>query len=405
MSNLASTSRVQMRYIKEATFGVTPLTGNPRNLRMTGESLNFDLTKEESKEVRGDRQMGGSATVGATSGGDVNIHMQYGEYDPLFEGLMMNPFSVFGVNGEGAAFAAAYAAGSITAAVATTGASLFTLLQPGQYFRIAHPGNANNGKVFKNSLTVAPTSTVITLDATTPAIVVASTAGATLQTSRLTNGVTESSFTFEMQAADVGQFLAFRGQYVSKFNLKFASGALLDGGFTLLGKDGGMTAVTTLPGTPIASRPFDIQSCVVGTGFVVEGGTRLTNTFIKSMDFNFDNALRTQDAVFNLGAVGIGLGTIKVSGSIMLYFRDQVMYNKFRNDVYTALEIPCQDSAGNGYVISMPRVQLAGAKLVASGKDQDFMLDCQYTAYADDANANPLLRQTVFIDRLGVALT
>ena len=52
---LASTSRVQMRYILESVLGTIPTTGNSYDLRITGESFNFDLTKETSKEINSAR--------------------------------------------------------------------------------------------------------------------------------------------------------------------------------------------------------------------------------------------------------------------------------------------------------------------------------------------------------------
>lgn len=46
---LASTSRIQMRYILETVLGTIPTVGNSYDLRVTGESFNYDLTKETSR--------------------------------------------------------------------------------------------------------------------------------------------------------------------------------------------------------------------------------------------------------------------------------------------------------------------------------------------------------------------
>lgn len=404
MSNLASTSRAQMRYILETAFGVTPLAGNPRNLRMTGESLDFTLTKETSKEIRSDRQLSGATVVDAASAGDISIHMQYGEYDPLIEAALMSSYVYFGVAGVGATFAAAYTATTVTAAVATAGVSIFTALKPGQWTRIAHPGSLNNGKLVRVSTTVAPTATVLTVDASTPLIVEASSAGAVLQASRLTNGVFERSFTFEKQLSDVNQFFAYRGQYVGKLALKFASAALLDGTISLMGKDGVRANATTLPGAPIASQTFEIQNAVTGVGQLWEGATPITDTYIKTLDLTIDNNLRSQGAIANLGAVGIGVGDFAVTGSFQAYFANGDLYDKFRNSVYTALTLSCQDVDGNGYVFTLPRVQLMTAKVVTPGKNADVMADFTFTAFADDKNANAALQKTLIVDRIGSAV-
>lgn len=405
MSALASTSRVQMRYIAESTFGVTPGAGNANNLRMTGESLNYDLSKEQSKEIRSDRQIGGAVTVDADASGDINFHFQYNEYDGILAGLMMSAYSVYGTAGVGTSFSAAYTATTITASVAPTGSSDFTTLQKGQWFKVVHAGNANDGKWFRVSTSVAPTTTVITLDAGTPASVVGSTAGCTIATSRLTNGTTETSFSIEKNLTDITQFICYRGMYASKMGLKLASGALIDGSFSFMGKDPVRAAVTALPGTPVASRTFDVQNAVRGVGQLWEGTAPLTGTYLKSVDINVDNNLRAQKAVANMGAVGIGVGDFVPSGSFSAYFANGTLYDKFLADTYTALTVGMQDTAGNGYVITLPRIQLMSAKVTAGAKNQDIMADFTWTAFADLTNATAALQKTMFIDRLGVAAT
>lgn len=405
MSNLATTSRVQMRYILESTFGVTPVAGNPTNLRMTGESLDFNLSKVMNKEIRSDRQNSGATTVDASSGGDINFHFQYAEYDPLLAPLLMSAYTVYGTLGETAtSFNAAYTATTITASVAPAGNDAFTLLQRGQWFQVNHAANANNLKILRVSTTVDPTSTVITLDANTVATVVTASAGAKIRTQRLTNGVAESSYTFEKQAADITQFITYRGQYVSKMNVKFASAALVEGAFSLMGKDAVSGAVTTLPGAPVASKTFEVQNAVRGVAQLWEGTTPLTNTFIKSLDLTVDNNLRNQTAIGNLGPVGIGVGDLAVTGSFSAYFANTTIYAKFLADTYTQLILGCQDASGNGYVITLPRVMLMTGKIVNGSENTDVMADFTFSAFADDTNAIAGLRKTIFIDRVGTPI-
>ena len=52
---LASSSLVQVTYIEEATFGVTPNVGNSKELRITGESLDYTISKESSAEINSSR--------------------------------------------------------------------------------------------------------------------------------------------------------------------------------------------------------------------------------------------------------------------------------------------------------------------------------------------------------------
>lgn len=405
MSNLASTSRAQLASIKETTFGVTPVAGNGVRKRMTGESLDFALTKEESQEIRDDRQVDGAVTVDAAASGAVNIHWQYGEYDDWLEGLYMNPYAVFGTGGVSAAMTVDFTATTITASVATTGANDLSTLQLGQWFRVNAPANANDGKYFRVSLVTPPTDTVVTLHTSTPATVGAAVANVTISTSRISNGVTESSFTLEKRFSDVGQYMAYRGMYPSQLALNIQAGALTNGNFNFMGRDMVRGTATTLPGTLGASKTYDIQNGVRGVSQIWEGGAPLTDTFIRSLSLNYDNTLRAQTAISNRGAVGIGVGDVNVSGSMEVYFKDGNLLDKFLNDTYTSITVGTRDTAGNAYIFTMPRVMLMSCQVSAGSKNQDVMATFNYKAFRDGANAVPDLQKTIIMDRVGAALT
>lgn len=403
---LASTSRVQLRYIPEVDYGVTPVTGNAINVRMTGETLDFALTKTPDKEIRSDRQVVSTTTTSAAVTGDVQIHMQYGEYDRWLAALMQNPWVTFGTNGVGATFTADITATTITASAAPTGANAFTTLALGQWFKFNNPALTGAAKYqyLRVSTTVAPTATVITLDASTAATTGTAATNLSIASSRLTNGVTMPTFTLERAMNDVSQFMTYRGMALSKFTTTFASAALTVGAFSFMGKDMIRDVTTHLPGTPVASLGFDIQNAVSGVGNIWEAGIPLAGTYIKSLALTIDNVLRAQDAIGTLGSVGLGVGTLAVSGTVVVYFADGNLFDKFLNDTYTSLTLSSKDVAGNGYVFTFPKVMLSKATLQAGAKDTDLMATFNWEAYADTSNATPALRQTMFIDRLGAAV-
>jgi hypothetical protein len=292
----------------------------------------------------------------------------------------------------------------ITASVAPTGSSAFTTLKPGQWFVLNMPTHANHGKLVRNSTSVAATATTITLDVNTPLAAATSVASSSVATSRLTNGITLTPFSIERQISEVNQYMVFRGMYPSKFSTSFASGSLTEGTFSFMGKDMKRGAVTWLTGAPAASLAYDIQNAVSGVGNIWENGAPLASTFIKSLSLDLDSGLRGQDAIGTLGLVGVGIGTFMAKGTLEVYFADGTLFDKFLGDVFTAISFSTRDTAGNGYVFTMPRVQLTGAKVQAGAKDSDLMASFEYTAYADMANANAALRQTMFIDRVGAAV-
>lgn len=401
---LASTSRGQIAYIAEATFGVTPGVGTPRNLRVTGESLDFNISKEMSAEINANRAVSSVVAVGAAASGGVQGELSYLEWDTLMAGTLQSSFAVYGTNGVGTSFTADFTTTTITASAAPTGGSAFTTLKKGQWFRLT-TGGINNGKYFRVSKSTAPTSTVITLDPGTPAVVGSSVAGCAVSTSRLTNGTTQPSFTIERFNGDITQYAAYRGMTPSKLSIAIQSGGLTSVSFDFMGKDQApLQGTTTLPGAATESYGYDIHSGVSGTDcqFWVNG-VPLTGTYVKSMTLDYDNALRAQDAICTLGAVSIASGQIVCTITAQIYFADASLYTLFLNNSYPEVSFSSLDPQGNGYFFTVPRANISTVKTNMGAKDQDMMLDVTFTCVRDAANADATLRQVIFIDRVGVA--
>ena len=403
---LASTSAAALGYIPEATFGVTPTTGNYRRLRMTGESLDFSIEKTASAEINSTRTTSSMSPVSASATGGIQGELQYAEYDLLMAGTLQSAWAAYGTNGVGATFTADFTATTITATVAPTGGSAFTTLQRGQWFRVSAGVNANNGRLLRVSTVTAPTSTVITLDANTPAAVSSAVANVALQTSRLTHGSTQTSFSLERQLTDVGQFFNHRGMTPSKMDIGISSGSLSTINFDFMGKDVVRGAVTGLPGTPVASYAYGTQSGVSNTAAcqIWLGTTPLTGTFAKSVSLSFDNALRQQDGICSLGAVGIGSGTINCTVDVEVYFSDGVLFDRFISNANSQIIFSSVDGAGNGYVFTLPAANISTHKINAGSKDTDVMASISFMGLNDDSNAVSALRKTLFVDRIGSAV-
>lgn len=404
---LASTSRVQVRYIKESVFGTTPVAGNSTNLRVTGESLNFTLNKEVSAEINAYRASTSMVPVTAEASGGVQGEMQYAEFDPLLEATLQSVYTVYGTNGVSIPLSLTFTSGAITAGTATSGVNLFTLLQQGQWFKVSGTGTANDQLLFRVSKTVAPTSTVITLDPGTPAVAGGPYATTTVASSRLTNGTTQPSFTLEREVGDVGEFFSFRGMTASSMSVNIASGSLSTVEFNFMGKDSKQQASTMMPGTPVASRNYKIMSGVSGQVCALwVGGAPLAGTFINSVALSYDNSLRAQNAICSLGAVGIGSGTINATMDIEVYFSSgATFYSQLLNNSNIEVAFTAIDTDGNGYVFTFPAANVSTYTVNAGGKDADLMAQITLTALLDLGNITPALRKVAFIDRVGAAVT
>lgn len=403
---LASSSLVQVRYIKESVFGTTPVAGNPKNLRITGESLQFSLSKSSSDEINAYRAVTSMIATSAEASGSLNAEMQFGEYDDLMAGVLQSTWGAFGTNGIGVAFSATLTGTTITASAPTVGTSLFTLLKAGQWFTLDGTGTANDGKMFRVSKVTPPTSTVITLDTGTPATPGGPYAATVLKVSRLSNGTTQPSYTIERASTDTSEFFAFRGMTPSSLKLSISSGSLSTMEFAFMGRDAVAANATTLPGVPVASQAFPIMSGVSGTACALWAkGAPLAGTFVNSISLSYDNTLRAQSAICSLGSVGIGSGTINVTADLEVYFASgRAFYDEFLSNANMEIAFTAFDTQGNGYIFTLPQANISSYSLNAGGKDQDLMASISVTGLLDLGNADAALRKVMFIDRVGAAL-
>ena len=185
---------------------------------------------------------------------------------------------------------------------------------------------------------------------------------------------------------------------VNKVSFNSATGSITTGSFDFIGKNSVLSGATAFSTTVTASTTHDVVNSVSGIGYILENNAVLSGTYIKSLSLDVDNAIRGQDALGVLGNVGVGSGTLTVSGTMEVYFADGALYTKFLNNTATSLTWNIKDGAGNGYAFTLPKVKFGDAKVNAGGLNQDLMLSIPFTALMD-----PTTSKTILIDRAGVA--
>lgn len=417
MPTLSSSNRSQAAYKLEGlyptNFGVKMTAGNGVNVAMTGESLNFDIKTEMSKNIRADRGITSHVQVGASAAGDLSIEHIYREYDWVYEAVMGNTFTPYGTDGVSAAVASITATvNTLVAGVAPTGNDAFTNIQRGQWFTIIPDAGASaaikaylKGRAFQASLTVAPTTTTITLQGNQidTAIISAALTNAKISTSRVYTGTNLYSYNLEIGHQDIGRFRQYLGMIPGKVNFKLASGAIVNGSVSFMGKQMvNPIATATLMGTPATQQPFVSANATRGVFDIIEGGASINvSTFIKSADITIDGSLRMQDAVGVFGTAGIAPGTFKIGGTLEVYFADSLIYDKFLSGTATSLALPILDVDGNGYVYYFPNFIYSAAKVNAQGQDQDNMLSMTFECDIDTLSTSPTFGKVMAIYRVG----
>lgn len=389
----ASSAFGQLRYITESVLGVIPGAGNGVNLRMTSPTMKAAVSTVVSKEIRSDRLSTGLTRSDLNVDGGFNFEFSGKEYDPMLESLIGNPFVHYGTLGIGTVFAATTAATTVTAAVAPTTTSAFTNLALGSWFKLVPPTGSSTAikdyfadKWFKTHSATAATTTVITLDPSTPIAapgLVTAIAGYAVSQSSMSNGSILKSFTTEYAMTDVAQFLTFPGMRANSMDLSMEVGSIITGSFDFLGMSHTIQATTLLPGSPVASQVLEPMNSVTDVGAIYEAGTSLltSTSFIKSVKLKISNGLRAQKAIGVFGTAGIGVGELELSGSMEVYFQDATYYNKWLAATTTSFAFGMADSLGNGYMIELDKVQFKDGALNAGGRTEDVMLSLPFSAF------------------------
>jgi len=388
---LASTSKAQLSYKEELVFGEVQ-SGAPKNLRMTGESLNYDIGKAISEEINATRQTADSVHVSATADGGVEFETIYREYDPFMEALLASTFAAFGTDGV-KTLTCDFDSSANTIACVT--AAAFTGLAAGSWVGVQGAG-VNSG-FYKIGTTA---TNLLTLDASTPLKASASAVESTISQSTIANGTAAlRTFTLQKYFSDVTQYFVYRGMGVNTMSLNFATGSILTGSLAFMGKDSARAGTTFFSTTAAAATAFGIMSPVTGVGRVLLDGAVLSGTYLKSADVNVNANLRGQDALGYLGNVGLGEGTFEIGGNMSIYLNDGSIYDSAIADNFVSVELPVMDVAGNGYVFVFGNVKLGVPTVQAGSKDNDVMLDMDFTAHAPNMATDKMLK----VYRLGAA--
>lgn len=392
----ASSNGVELGYIAEVTFGTTPTTPTYQLIRYTGESLNFNITNTTSNEIRADRMTADTIQTSADVSGGVNIELSYGSYDTLLEAALCSatwstPASTISHNAATNNLTVAVAGSNftITAASGTPFSTFVGVVLVGDYLKINGLTAPNDGYKWVK-VAAAPTNTVLTVTGVTLTAGSTTTGTVTFKPSaRIKNGTTQRSFTFFKGLSDLKnptnypQF-TFPGCRINNLNLSFATGSILTGSLDVMGLSA--TVATTAAPTFTSASTSTVMNAVGNITNIFIDDVASTAYFNK-LDFNYTNAIRSQDAIGTLGHVGLALGKVGVTGNIDIYFSDTSLYAKYLAGTAFSLSFMVKDTNtttdGNAYIITIPRVKFTSATVVASGSDADVNISAQWQALVD----------------------
>lgn len=375
MSDLASTSRSKLRYVKETNWNVTPASAM-QEVTFTGESLQYAIATTTSNEIRADRQITDLVQTSAESAGGIDFEMRSTATNDFMEAALFGQWSTL-VAISGSDIAAATTGNKYTS---TTTDFTTKNLNVGQWINVSGFSTAGNNGYAKVVSFTATNLVVSGLTLTTES------SGATIamKGKMLRNGVKETSFTLETEMTDITEFMWYSGMQVSSMSLEVATGAIVTQNFGFMGAKHGSAQTTRGTGSPIAAVTGAIYNGVNNVSAIREGGSPIAaGIYIQKLSLALDNGLRGQPAIGNLAPIGIGNSRCNVTGSIDVYYANDTLYQKFINATGTSISYRISDVTGNTYVITIPNIKFTSGVPNISGADADVVLPLAFQALRD----------------------
>lgn len=387
-------SRMGLAFMPETTWGVIPATAL-QDLRYTSESLRFGVSNVSSDEIRGDGQITDITQVGQDTSGSVEFELSYTTFDEFLEAALRSDFGT----------AEDVSITDVILADATGGVFSFTKagelfpVVKGQWIHVSGCSNSENNGFFKVAATNATGDAINVYDVDGD-MVPSATEDPRIQSVYLANGTTKKSFVMEKSFPDTTDtsFITFAGMRVGEVNLAFRTQDKLTGSISFQGKSataqgtsqgtGGNTTATT---TRVLNASSHFASLLVD-------GAPITGTFIRELDLNINNNLRQLPAIGQIDNIDIGYGRFLVSGSMLTYFANRTLYEKYLNATELALDLVVQDPDGNGLAFNIESLVLTDGDVVNEGNDTDILarLDWQ-------AKINATTSKTLQISKLPAA--
>jgi len=379
---MSDSNLVQMFKLKESVWGTTPASAMD-TMRFTGEGLGFKIDNVTSNEIRSDRQISDLVQVGAEASGNIDFELSYGTYDDFMEGALGNLFTNIDSAGDNDGILVAGAAASnldfslnATSNTITFGSAVTHGIVIGQWLKLTGSTTDDGYHLVTNVAGQVVTVESIT---TTEVLETAEEIAGTM----VRNGTNQYSWTLEKFFSDITQYISFTGMMVNNMNLSLETDSILTGAFDFIGKTSAIASSSVGTGAANAATTTGVMNAVSGVSGIREGGALLTGTFISSMDLSVAANLRPQKAIGNLGAVAVGLGQLDVNGSLSVYFENATLYNKYVNNTETSISYVVTDTAGNAYIVTLPRVKYGEANVVAGGINSDVLAELSYQAILD----------------------
>ena len=459
---MSETNRTDLSYIKEASPGVTPPTGNFRKIPYTAApDFSFNPQTVQSEEIRADRQTDDLALVGIEAGGSIDFEFALNTYNELIAAAFYNDWNevdsadvskvTFAANRLTFASAAdipptfkpgalikindhslnegVFLLGAITGAnIACQGIRAGG--SSGENFAIYGVGlETPRANIVENSvnrtLTISNAAVAEMLEAKTLnkgdwigiqplgfyRILTKTRSGAvtTLTYDRKIGATQASDWTAAVDAANgriyfadtisngavkqsvsilqrfqslVGKNQAlFSGCFADTLNIAFETQAILSASLGFIAYNSRYLA-TSIPASRVKeAAEGKILNSSSNIAKLFLGGSEVAGpNYIQGGAFNLNNNSRRQNAVGQIGSVGVAAGACDITGSLSTYFGSTELAEAVVANEEKSFLSFFNDGEGRRFVIDMPRIKFSSGTVNVPARNEDLILPLEYQA-------------------------
>jgi len=382
---MSDANRSQLGFIEENTIGTCPGTALT-SLRFTDESLSFSIENISSNEIRSDRQTTDLVQTSQEAGGGFGFELSYGAFDDLMEGALFSDWVGVGATTVESVISATTASNldftlNATANTIVLGSSVTHGIVDGQWIELRN-STADDGYHFVTTVS-SQTLTVLSTPGITTSEVLDESDAATIKGSHIENGTTEHGYSIERFLSDEIDYFGYTGMRINTLSLTSAASSIVTGSFDFIGMGATVnTSSMSTAGTYGAASANTVMNAVANVGQIMEGSTltALTGVYIQELSFSINNNLRGIQAISYAYNVDVGAGQLDLTGTLNLFYANTTIYSKYIAGTESGLSFKVEDSSGNAFIFTFPRVKFSTDTVNAGGLNTDVMENLTWQA-------------------------
>lgn len=381
----------RLYFSAETVYGTTDANPVWTPFNHTGNNIALVKKTFASETIKSHHQVADFRHGNKNTAGDVPSELCYGAFNPLIQAIMCSSFAA----------KATKTATTISAAAADnsyndSGNGFITAgFEVGDIIAVTgFTGNVANN--ITSGVITAITGGKITIGGSDGDVIVDDAAGESVTiatiTQRIKLGTTRHSFSLLRYFSDLDSgdhpYHVLLGQEVSKVAFSAKAGDKIMATWSFIGRDASAPTSTAPSGSTYGSESTN-RILDAFTGSISEGGSEVG--IVTEFNLTIETGIAAERFVIGTDLMNRpNLGKFKVSGSMTLYFEDDVHYLKYINGTDSSAELSMDDLDGNNITITLPKFKYTGSAPDVSATG-DITLSMPFEAYYDTTTSTSVM--------------